>query len=163
MDNSGESSRGLVKNTLSINRLLRWGLPVLRESWGYKTSHRASVQMIRSLVVSVAALIVDFSVLVFLKEVMGVHYLLAATISFCGGVVVNYILSVKWVFAHRKLTSRHAEFVVFTIICAIGLGLNLGIIASLVQLVHIDYRLAKVVSTVIVFFWNFLARKKILY
>lgn len=66
-------------------------------------------------------------------------------------------------FAKRKLANRHAEFAIFTIICAVGLGLNLIIIAGLVQLVHFDYRWAKAVSTVIVFFWNFLARKKILY
>jgi putative flippase GtrA len=126
-------------------------------------THDTSVQFIRSLVVSVIALIFDFGTLVILKEKFGVQYLLAATISFCIGVVVNYVLSVKWVFANRKFTNKHAEFTIFFVICAVGLALNLLIIAALVQLMRLDYRLAKAVATVVVFFWNFIARKKILY
>ncbi len=142
---------------------IRWGWYLLKEIFEPSPSHRSAVQFLRSLVVSVAALIVDFGLLVFLKEVVDMHYLLAATLSFGAGVVVNYILSVKWVFANRKFASRRAEFVIFTIICGIGLGLNLLIIAGFVQLLHFDYRVAKGISTIIVFFWNFVARKKILY
>ncbi len=126
-------------------------------------STNTKVQVIRSLVVSVVALVADFGSLVIFKEQFGVNYLLAATLSFCLGVAVNYYLSVKWVFADRKFTNKHAEFVIFVVICAIGLALNLGIIAGLVQLLAFDYRLAKAISTVVVFFWNFIARKKILY
>jgi putative flippase GtrA len=159
-----EEPQGLVKDRAAAGRgLLRWSMQVLGESWGSKASHRASVQMVRSLAVSVIALIVDFGFLVFLKEAAGMHYLVAAAISFSLGLIVNYILSVKWVFAKRKLANRHAEFLIFTIICTVGLGLNLVIIAGLVQLVHFDYRWAKAVSTVVVFFWNFFARKRILY
>lgn len=113
--------------------------------------------------VSAIALVIDFSVLLFFKEILGIHYLLAATLGFGLGVVANYILSVRWVFADRKFTNRHAEFTIFLVICAVGLGLNLVIIAGMVQWLFVDYRIAKVVSTVVVFFWNFIARKKILY
>lgn len=126
-------------------------------------SDNLKVQLVRSLIVSCIALVVDFGMLLFLKEVLGVHYLLAATTSFCLGVIVSYVLSVKWVFATRKVANRKAEFVIFLIICAVGLALNLMIIAAMVQLLSIDYRVAKAVSTVVVFFWNFIARKKILY
>lgn len=122
-----------------------------------------TVQVIRSLVVSVIAFIADFGMLVVFKEFLGIHYLLAAALSFGVGVVVNYTLSVRWVFADRKLASRHAEFIIFLTICAIGLGLNLMIIAGMVQFLNIDYRVAKIVATIVVFFWNFIARKKILY
>lgn len=133
------------------------------ESIQLTPTKNVTVQVIRSLVVSAIALVADFGTLLFLKEVLGVHYLLAATISFSLGVVVNYVLSVRWVFANRKFTNRHAEFTIFLIICAVGLGLNLAIIAAMVQLLNVDYRIAKIVSTVVVFFWNFVARKKILY
>lgn len=139
------------------------GVALFFESIQLKPTNNVTVQVIRSLVVSVIALIVDFSMLVIFKEVFGIHYLAAAALSFILGVIVNYILSVRWVFAHRKFNNRKAEFVVFVIICATGLGLNLLIIAGLVQLLLLDYRIAKAISTVVVFFWNFIARKKILY
>lgn len=133
------------------------------ESIQLAPTKNVKVQVIRSLVVSGVAFIVDFSALVFFKEVLGVHYLVAATLGFGLGVVVNYVLSVRWVFADRKFSDHRAEFVIFLIICAVGLGLNLLIIAGMVQLLGADYRVAKVVSTVVVFFWNFIARKRILY
>lgn len=126
-------------------------------------THNLKVQFVRSLVVSCVALVVDFATLLILKEIFDVHYLLAAAISFCLGVIVSYVLSTRWVFANRKLSNRKVEFIVFLVICGIGLGLNLVIIASMVQLLGMDYRVAKAISTVVVFFWNFIARKKILY
>lgn len=156
-------SRGLEETFVVKSQPVRWGWELLKECCEFTPSDKALVQFIRSLVVSVIALIADFGTLVFLKEVLGVHYLLAACLSFCLGVAVNYYLSVRWVFARRKFTNRHAEISIFFIICAIGLAFNLGIIAGLVQLANIDYRIAKGVSTVVVFFWNFIARKKILY
>lgn len=138
-------------------------LRVLIVSARLSPSHDTSVQFIRSLVVSVIALCFDFGSLVILKEKFGVQYLLAAAIGFCIGVVVNYVLSVVWVFANRKFTNKHAEFTIFFVICAVGLALNLGIIAALVQIMRMDYRLAKAIATVVVFFWNFVARKKVLY
>ncbi|MDB5167025.1 MAG: hypothetical protein JWN26_170 [Candidatus Saccharibacteria bacterium] len=139
------------------------GLQLFLESIQLKPTKNVTVQVIRSLVVSVIAFIFDFGSLIIFKEFFGINYLLAATLSFGLGVVVNYTLSVLWVFADRKLASRRAEFIIFLIICAIGLGLNLVIIAGMVQFLSVDYRIAKIVATVVVFFWNFIARKKILY
>ncbi len=148
---------------LPQNKHIAWSWQLVKESFELSPSRKTSIQLIRSLIVSIVALVVDFGGLIFLKEVFNINYLVAATISFLAGVTVNYILSVKWVFADRKLSSRKAEFIIFVGICTIGLGLNLAIIAGMVQIGHLDYRVAKAVSTVVVFFWNFIARKKILY
>lgn len=126
-------------------------------------SHKYHVQFIRSLVVSGVAVMVNFGGSFVLEEKAGLYYLLSAALSFFMGVIVNYRLSVKWVFATRKLGSRHIEFVVFVIITGVGLVLNLAIIAGLVELAGSSYWLALTAATVVVFFWNFLMRKKILY
>jgi putative flippase GtrA len=139
------------------------GIHLLLESIKRAPSKDISVQVVRSLVVSVIAFIADFGMLIFFKEALGVNYLLAATLSFGIGVFVNYVLSVRWVFANRKLSNRNKELIIFIIICSVGLVLNSVIIAGMVQVVGMDYRFAKIVSTIIVFFWNFIARKKILY
>jgi putative flippase GtrA len=139
------------------------GWQFLRESAELTPSRKHSVQIARSVVVSVVALAVDFSTLVFTKEVLGFYYLVAATVGFTLGVIVNYILSNKWVFAHRQHASRTKEFSIFVAICLVGLVLNLLIIALFVEKAGLDYRIAKVFSTVVVFFWNFAGRKKLLY
>jgi putative flippase GtrA len=136
---------------------------LLKESSRLEPSHQYSVQFVRSIAVSIVAVIVNFGGSYIFKQKMGMYYLLAAGLSFFLGVVVNYYLSVKWVFATRKLASKHAEFIIFVVITSIGLMLNLLIIAAMVEIVKVGYWMALVVATIIVFFWNFLARKKVLY
>ena len=105
----------------------------------------------------------DYGFLFLLTEVFGIHYLLSATISFILGLITNYLLSVVWVFNNRKLANRWAEFGVFAIIGVIGLGLNALIMYLCTDKIGIHYMLSKIISTVIVFFWNFFARKIILF
>lgn len=146
-----------------FKRIRTGGIQLLLNTLSLKQTSDLTVQVLRGLIVAVIAFAVDFGMLLVFKEVFGIHYLLAATLSFSLGVIVSYYLSIKWVFNNRKFSNKHAEFIIFLIICIAGLLLNLGIIAGMVQLLGIDYRIAKVVSTVVVFFWNFIARKKILY
>lgn len=121
------------------------------------------IQLFRYGFVGGAAFLVDYGFLFLLTEVFGIHYLLSATISFILGLITNYLLSVVWVFNNRKLANRWAEFGVFAIIGVIGLGLNALIMYLCTDKIGIHYMLSKIISTVIVFFWNFFARKIILF
>ena len=121
------------------------------------------IQLFRYGFVGGAAFLVDYSVLVLLTEVFGMHYLLSATISFILGLITNYLLSVVWVFNNRTLGNRWAEFTVFAIIGVIGLGLNALIMYVCTDKMGIHYMISKIISTVIVFFWNFFARKIVLF
>ena len=98
-----------------------------------------------------------------LTEVFGLHYLLSATLSFILGLVTNYILSVSWVFNRRSLSRPWAEFLVFAVIGVVGLGLNSLILFLCTEKLGLHYTLSKIIATVVVFFWNFFARKLILF
>ena len=56
------------------------------------------LQLIRFAIVGVIASIVDVGVLVTLKEVLQVDVLLSSAVSFCVSVIVNYLLSMAFVF-----------------------------------------------------------------
>jgi putative flippase GtrA len=129
----------------------------------YKKNENVRVQLLRSLMVAAVAFVVDFGVLIILTSYFQVNYLLSAAISFSLGLVVNYLLSVAWVFTNRKLSKKHHELVVFVIIGIIGLCLNDAIMWLFTGKLLFDYRISKLISTGIVFFWNFGARKYILY
>jgi putative flippase GtrA len=140
---------------------MSWGLLV--KSAGLKPSNDYSVQLIRSLAVSGVSVIANFGAAFILKEIVGLHYLLGTAGAFLAGVFVNYYMSTYWVFANRKLTSKHAEILISVIVMGIGMLLNLVIIFCLVEYVHVGYWLALSFSTIVVFFWNFIIRKKLLY
>jgi putative flippase GtrA len=122
------------------------------------------IQLFRYTFVGGFAFIVDFGLLIFLTEIIGYHYLLSAAISFTIGLFVNYLLSIMWVFSNSKYHNRIFEIIIFTIIGIIGLGINeivLYVLTGVLQLTH--YIVSKLASTIIVYGWNFFARKYILF
>lgn len=121
------------------------------------------IQLFRYGFVGGLAFLVDYGTLVLLTEFAGMHYLLAATISFILGLITNYLLSITWVFNQHKLNNRWVEFLLFAFIGVVGLGLNDAIMFLCTERCGIHYMLSKIIATAIVFFWNFLARKLILF
>jgi len=121
------------------------------------------VQFLRYGIVSVAALAVDFVGLVILVQYAHINYLLAASISFVAGLLLNYGLSIYWVFHHSSSQNQWRDFIIFSIIGLIGLGLTDLIMWALVSGLVLYYVTSKVIATVIVYFWNFGARKKFIF
>ena len=86
-------------------------------------------------------------------------------------VVINYILSMKFVFERKEDMSRKKEFVIFVILSLIGLGLNEVILlvcsavhgASAVLTATINdtlwFAISKIIATAIVMVYNFISRK----
>lgn len=126
-------------------------------------SNKTSIQLLRYSFVGGIAYGLDFSSLFFLTEVIKIHYLISAAIAFTLGLLTNYSLSIIWVFPQRTLNNKRIEFLIFSIIGLVGLGLNEGIIWFFTEMIHFHYLLSKILSTVVVFSWNFLARKKMLF
>ena len=121
------------------------------------------IQLFRYTFVGGIAFIVDFACLYILTEFAGIHYLFSAAIAFILGLIVNYILSILWVFKSRTVNKKIIEIIIFAVIGIIGLGLNEVMIWFFTDKISIYYLYSKLISTAIVYFWNFLARKYILY
>lgn len=113
--------------------------------------------------VSLLAFAVDFGVLVLLTEAAGLHYLVSAGISFLLGTTVSYVLSVVLVFPSRRFSSRAVEYALFIVVGAVGLGLNEALLWVLTERLAIFYLASKLIAAAIIFFWNFGARKFLLF
>ena len=72
-------------------------------------------QIIRFAFVGGSAFVIDYGVMIFLTEMIGINYLISSGISFSVSVIYNYILSVHWVFDVAEDRSKRAEFVIFII------------------------------------------------
>ncbi len=121
------------------------------------------LQLFRYGFVGGAAFVVDYATLFVLTNNVGVQYLWSAAIAFVLGLVANYLLSISWVFRNRGSLSRWQEFLFFAVIGVVGLGFNELIMYACTDLMHIHYMVSKLISTAIVFFWNFFARKYLLF
>lgn len=103
--------------------------------------------------------VIDFGTMVLCKEVFHLHYLFSATIGFILGLIVVYILSSRYVFGESKLISRRKEFALFALIGVIGLGILNLLMWFLTSGLYVDYMLSKILATVVVYIWNFFARR----
>lgn len=140
------------------------------------------IQFFRSIFVGGAATVADMAILILFRELVGCSESVSAILGFVAGVTVNYVISTFWIFAKAKVKNRLLDFLAFCVIGIIGLGLTELIIAPFAldglfgeglfvskqifgSLIPIDkyYILGKLVAVVIVYIWNFCARKFILY
>ena len=105
------------------------------------------------------AFIVDASILYSLTQFMGWHYLASNTVGLVAGLIITYLLNVKWVFADRKYEFQiGTEFPLFVAIVVTGYLINQVVMWSVVEIIEVDYLFAKVAATAIVLGFNFVAK-----
>lgn len=127
------------------------------------------IQFFRYLFVGGFATVVDWGVSALLFYlVFGENLaLLCNGVSFVLGLVVNYLLSTFWIFKTSKINNRFLEFISFAAIGVVGLLITLGVTwifeGLLANVTNLYQIIAKVVSTAVSFFWNFFARKYLLF
>lgn len=119
-------------------------------------------QFTKFALVGFASLAVDYAMLIALVELFHVDFLIATSVSFIASVVVNYFLSVKFVFGRRDDMSRKREFTIFAVLSAIGLGLTDLFMFVGVAFLSIGYQLMKLISTFMVTWYNYFSRKRFL-
>lgn len=124
---------------------------------------KSNFQFIKYAIAGGIATVHDFVALYVLTEYLQLYYLISATIAFIIGVSINYILSIKWVFDHRKFTNVYHEILTFLLISFIGLVLNNFILWMLTENFLIFYLYSKAIATLMVFMWNYFAKKIIIF
>lgn len=123
---------------------------LVREAFGYA-------------IASAIALGTDFAILYVLVNFFGWWYLAAATLSFTAGVGVAYVISVRLVFAERRLNDRRAEFATFAAIGLVGLAINASVMFVAVHYFAQNYLIAKGIAAGFAFLINFFGRRQLLF
>ncbi len=105
---------------------------------------------------------IDYGLMIVLTETVGIGYLISSGVSFSVSVIVNYILSLKYVFETSRDNNKIVEFSVFIILSVIGLFINQILMWVCVDGFHIFYMISKIGVTAVVMVYNFVTRKLIL-
>jgi len=129
-------------------------------------------QIIKFGIVGVLCFCIDFAIVVLLNSALNVHYIIATFFGFTISVIVNYLLSMKYVFTRKEELDRKKEFVAFVILSVMGLGLNEVIMLFCMEVVYanwnwietlLSHKMAvagsKIFATGIVMVFNFVTRK----
>ncbi len=121
------------------------------------------VEIFRYLVSGIIAFGADTAILYSLTEYAGLYYLFSSIIGFCAGLLISYIMNVIWVFNDRKIVNKKLEFSIFLIISLVGLAMNSLFMWLLTSVFLVYYIYSKIITTVLVFIWNYFAKKKSLF
>lgn len=121
------------------------------------------IQLFRYVFVGGTAFVVDLFFLYFFSDICGIYYLVSAIFSFIISVMVNYFMSIKWVFNQTNIENKFFEFNMFLLISTIGLVFTEILLYFFTDIVGIYYLFSKIISAIIVLFWNFLARRVMFY
>ena len=120
-------------------------------------------EMVRYACVSAAGFAADLATLWLLAIQLGVYYLAAAAVGFVIGGLVVYVLSIRFVFNYRRLSSVSVESTTFVALGLIGLVANTGIIFIGVNHLGIDLLPAKLAASSATLFINYALRRLTLF
>lgn len=126
-------------------------------------SKKTHIQLFRHILSGGVAFSFDVSLLYILTEFVHVHYLLATIMGFSVGLIITYLLSILWIFDERQKENKSIEIIIFIFIGIIGLAFTSFFMWLFTSVLMLHYLFSKVFTTVIVFVWNFVAKKKILF
>ena len=142
------------------------------------------MEILRFLLVGGIATVIDFGIyelcrfLLFKGMNDTLNLVLATTFGFIFGNIVNYILSIIFVFKgakEDKKTQTLGAFLVFTLIGVIGLGIKVGVQTGGNYLMDLMFETDKAfwiwfidtfvygVATLIVLIWNYVGRKLLIF
>ena len=121
------------------------------------------IQLFRYVWVGGFSFVIDYLSLYVLTEFIKINYLVSAAIAFIFGLSTNYVLSTLWVFSKSRLKNKCSEFLFFSLVGIVGLGINEIIMYICCYFFSIYYMISKLISTVIVFLWNFFGRKYLIF
>jgi putative flippase GtrA len=115
--------------------------------------------IIRYACVGGIAACVDIAFFALFAKHLGYPYLWVAAIGFLLATLVNYILSIFFVFADRRRHKRSTEIGLVYFVSLLGLGLHQLILFWSVEHAGAGLMISKFIATGTVFIWNYLARK----
>jgi len=113
----------------------------------------------RYFVVGGIAACVDIGLFLALAQWLGLPYLPVSAASFVLATLVNYLLSIRYVFVSGQRFRRRWETMLVFAVSAVGLALNSAILWLSVEQLRLALPAAKLVATGSVFLWNYLARR----
>jgi len=129
----------------------------------FKKTNNLFLQSFKYAIGGGVAFVFDFFFLYLFTSFFHVHYLTSAAVSYLIGSVVHYGWSILFVFSSRSVEKRSVEFMIFSLVGVVGLGLNEGVMWVFTEKIGLYYLYSKLVATFFVFFWNFSTRRYILF
>lgn len=121
------------------------------------------LQLFLYLIVGGLATLVEWAAFYVLNSIFSVHYMIATALAFVLSTFVNWAFGRLILFREKTDQSTFFELVKIYAVSIIGLLLNLLIMFIAVEKIGLNEMISKIIATCLVFIWNFLIRKLVIY
>lgn len=116
------------------------------------------VQLLKFAVAGAIGAAIEICLFIYLVDFLEVYYLTANLIAISAAIIVNYIISQKWVFDGGRYSKR-LEFTIFIVVSMFALLLNQLLMWYFVESLVIDDKISKLLAIGLVAAVNFFAKK----
>ncbi|WP_167958657.1 GtrA family protein [Anaerosporobacter faecicola] len=129
-----------------------------------RISKNAEIKQFLSYVfVGGCATVVEWGAFWIFCPLMKMQYLLATSLAFIISTFTNWLLGRRFTFKRGTNSGIKKELIAVYIASVFGLAFNLIIMFILVHAFTINSMVSKIIATGMVFFYNFLIRKRVIY
>jgi putative flippase GtrA len=96
-------------------------------------------------------------------DVFGSHWVVGNLAGFLAGTLMNYVLSVRFVFESRIFLRRDLEVFLTFVVSVVGVAMETLLIHLGYDVMNFDLKLSKIGAAGVVFFWNYGARRFLIF
>lgn len=121
------------------------------------------LQLFLYLIVGGLATLVEWGAFYIFDSVFSIHYMIATALAFVLSTFANWIFGRLILFKNKTNQSAVSELMKIYSVSIIGLFMNLLIMFIAVEKIGLNEMISKILATGIVFIWNFLIRKLVIY
>lgn len=114
------------------------------------------------LIVGGLATVVEWGMFYVLNQCISVHYMAATPLAFVFSTFANWAFG-RLILFHTTNQSTAKELIKIYIVSIIGLLLNIAIMFVSIEKLGLKEMPSKIFATALVFIWNFLIRKLVIY
>lgn len=118
----------------------------------------AREKIFRYFIVGGISTAIDFVIFFSLIEFFNFHWFYSSLVSFNISTIFNYFLSITFVFISGVKFGRGKEFFFVFLVSIIGLIINQIFLYILINCIFMNLFLSKIITTGIVFSWNYFSR-----
>ena len=116
-------------------------------------------EIVKFIISGGTAALVNFSLLYFFTDILGIWYLLSSVLSFVFSFFVSFYLQKFWTFGDKNKEALYKQMVIYLLIAFLNLTINTVSMYVLVDFFKVWYMLAQFFITAIIALWNFIVYK----
>jgi putative flippase GtrA len=117
------------------------------------------LQLVRSGMASISAAAGDYALLILLVEIFDVRAVTASVFGFLLGLFISYLFTALWIFPGTEHGRHRLQLLFFLLTAGSALLIHTGLMIVFVEELDLYYVLAKAISLLAAFLWNFLFRR----